>query len=146
MNQKISYIRCLIHFGKVDHAFHSKEKNFIRKVSHRLGLDDATIEKELTREHIKKPELPEDQLQRYSLLNDLLHLMTDDRMVHEKEVEMFKAIAIEFGFEEELIEVMMENIKKHTLHTHPGNKIQHLISKELDTILSKNYSYEIYYK
>lgn len=47
MESKINYIRNLVYLGLVDNEFHEKEKEFIRNVGARLGLNTYEIENEI---------------------------------------------------------------------------------------------------
>ena len=73
MENEINHIRNLVYFGNSDNDFDEKEKEFIRDVGKRLGLDKATVENEINNKNNAVPPLPANEVLRYILLDDILN-------------------------------------------------------------------------
>ena len=71
MDGKLEYIKCLVYFGYVDNDLHELEKEFIRNVGKRIGVDAKLIEQELNEKRKEEPKLPNSELMRFILLDDL---------------------------------------------------------------------------
>jgi len=144
MDSKINHIRNLVYLGQVDNYFHEKEKEFVRKVGERLGLDQNEIEKELNSTIDERPSLPTEEILRFILIDDLINLMAADGKIKDEEIDALKKTAQELGFESDMIISISEKIKKHVMDGFAENATQVLIKNELFKSTIKNYYHEKY--
>jgi uncharacterized tellurite resistance protein B-like protein len=144
MDSKINHIRNLVYLGQADSDFHEKEKEFVKKVGERLGINQNEIEKELNSKIDQRPPLPTEEILRFILLDDLMNLMASDGKIMYKEIDVCKKIATELGFEPEMIIIISEKIKNHLTDGFTENATQALIKNELFKSTTKNYYHEKY--
>lgn len=144
MNDKLNHLRNLIYLGKADHHFDSDEKKFIFRIADRLGVGRNEIEAEMNSlsTDSERPALPTGEIQRFILLDDLLNLMAADRKIREEEVALCKTIAREMGFDDGIVNVIVNKIEKHLDEGFSENKTALLIKNELFKNTAKNYHHE----
>ncbi|NOY50251.1 MAG: hypothetical protein GXO88_06800 [Chlorobi bacterium] len=103
MNSKITHIKNLVHFAYVDKEFHEKEKEFIKKVGARLGLDESTVDNQIQQNISTTPLLPTNEILRFILLDDIFNLIVIDNVITDEEITECKKVAKEFGFEDDMV-------------------------------------------
>lgn len=144
MDNKINHIRNLVYLGQADHEFHVKEKDFIKKVGERLGLSKYEIDTELCSKIVERPPLPTDEVLRFILLDDLLNLMASDGKINDEEIDVCKKLAMELGFQSDMVISISEKIKKHLVEGFAENSTEILIKNELFKSTTKNNYHEKY--
>ncbi len=144
MDNKINHIRNLVYFGHTDNNFDEKEKEFIRNVGHRLGIDKETTENEVNIKSDVAPPLPTNEVLRYILLDDILNLCIVDNVIKDEEIAECKRIARLFGFNEEVIDSIISILKKHLESGFEENNSSILLEKEFFKLTADNYSYGKY--
>jgi len=144
MNSKINYIRSLVYLGKIDRDFHEKEKQFVRSVGTRLGLEPSSVEEELIKSIDERHPLPVEEILRFMLLDDLLNLIALDGKLLEEEIVAVQHIAEELGFSGDVVAVVSSKIKAHLAEGFGENATQDLIKDELYKSISKNFFHEKY--
>ncbi|MDW8273805.1 MAG: TerB family tellurite resistance protein [Chitinophagales bacterium] len=130
MEDKLNYIRCLVHMAYANGALHESEKAYVLSVARKLGLEEETAKKELSSS--VPYQLPEDPVLRYQLLHDLLQTMAADKDIDQNELSYLTNVTKQLGYEEELMHCLVEQSKSNIwergfvpdFHQHfPFNKI-----------------------
>lgn len=145
MDSKINHIRNLIYFGQVDQSFHEKEKEFIRRIGERMGIDSQIIDEEMKAVVNEAPPIPGDAILRFILIDDVLNLMASDEEINEIEIAACKKMAENLGFDSEIISVIADKLIKHSNEGFIQNQVQVLIKDELFRLTAKNKYHEKYY-
>lgn len=140
MNSKITHIKNLIHFAYVDNHLHEKEKEYIHKVGNRLGLDQQVIEEELKNPPEEAPSLPTNEVLRFMLLDDIFNVIAVDHVLTDEEISECKRVAKHFGFEEEVINSLLDELKKHLDEGFMENRTSLFIKNQLYQLTSNNYT------
>ena len=143
MDDKLLYLQNLVHLAQADQELHPREKDCILEVAKRLGIETQTALR-LMNEPLETPPLPSDPLVRYSLLNDLFNLAACDGVVRDEEVTDCKNIATSLGFEAEVVDHLVESLRKHLSHGYHKNAMKAFISDTLHAETVKNFSHDKY--
>ncbi len=144
MDPKIAYLRNLIYLGRSDADFQEGEKAFIRKVGERLGLTSDTVEHELSAHLEEKPPIPSDEVLRFILLDDLIHLSTVDRQIREEEMAICEQFAVEMGYNPRVIQDIFQKIRAHLEGGFIENQVTRVIKEELFRLSNQNFLHEKY--
>ncbi len=144
MDAKVNYLRNLVYLGQADDEFHDSEMDFVRSVGERLGLSPDVVERELSASISTPPPLPEDEVLRFVLLDDLINLVIADREIRQEEIETCKQFAITLGFDPAVIHGILEKIRTHLERGFMENQTQLLIREELFRLANKNFLHEKY--
>ncbi len=144
MERKVEYIRVLIYLGRADAEFHEKEKEYIRKVGFRLGLNDEDLDKELSATTAEAFALPQEEVLRFTLLDDLINLMISDGKITEEEIKICEKIANELGFHTDAVGSIINSVKKYLIAGSVENEIHLFVKNELFKLAAKNYYHEKY--
>ena len=113
MNTKINHIKNLIHFAYADGHLHDKELEMIKKVGTRLGLTESEIQQEIENRSDVAPPLPVNEVLRYILFEDILHIIIADAEVADAEIAECKRVAEKIGFETEMVVGLISKMKEH---------------------------------
>ena len=141
--RNLNHLRNLIHFANIDGEFHSLEKEFIKSVGKRLGLDEITIEAELSELRSEQSPLPENEIRKFVLLDDIMNLMAADGVIQDSELMKCKDYAVQFGFDPAMIDGIAQKIREH-LGSENVNAPHLLIKNELFKLTNKNPENEKY--
>ena len=125
------HLQNLVYFASVDKEFVIEEKNFIRQVGMRFGLDDEEISIIVDSKPISEPKIPESEVERYILFDDVLNLITIDRKVTEDEVFAARKLAIQLGFNSEIANDILNKLKRHIELDFDSNQISHSIKNSV---------------
>ncbi|MEN8251545.1 MAG: hypothetical protein ABFS32_21655 [Bacteroidota bacterium] len=132
LDQKQTHILTLLMLAEVDGRDHENERLFINSVARRLGMTEADVE-----DIDKHPErltfsLPTSEVDRMTVLYDLLFLMKIDGDVAEEEVELVRELGMRLGFRigmiNEFIQVMADSIGKEV----PANALLDIVRKYMN--------------
>lgn len=144
MDEKLTYLKNLVHLAQADKELHPREKACILEVARRLDIDPSLAE-QLMNEPLDPPPLPFDPLVKYSLLSDLLNLAACDGVIREEELEDCRKIATSLDFDPSIIDHLAETLRRHLEHGYHKNAIKALISDNLHAETLKNHSYDKYH-
>ena len=131
MNTKINHIKNLIHFAYADGHLHDKELDFIKKVGTRLGLEEVVIEKEIENRSNLTPPLPENEVLRFILFDDILNTIIADSKITQEEIKECKRVAEHMGFETAMVDAMIDKIKNHIENGFIKNSPSQFVKSEL---------------
>ena len=140
MDTKINHIKNLVHFAYVDNHLHENEKAFIIKVGERLGLEKSIVDAEISNYSASTPQLPSNEILRFMLLDDILNLILADNNISEEEIKGCQKVATEFGFDIEIINSLVDKLKKHVENGFIENQASHFIKNELFNLTTKNFT------
>lgn len=140
MDTKINHIKNLVHFAFVDNNLHDNEKAFIIKVGERLGLEKSIVDYEINNKSTSAPQLPSNEILRFMLLDDILNLILADNEISEEEIKECQKVATEFGFDIEIINSLVDKLKKHIENGFIENQTSHFIKNELFNLTTKNFT------
>lgn len=114
--EKLSILSEMIAFARVDHTLKQSEYEFLLKVAHNLGVDQATFEGLLKQ---KSPKVPlKTQAERIVQFHRLLLLMNVDQEQHKKEINTLYNIGLKMGLPPVAIGQVLE-----VMHKYPDNVV-----------------------
>ena len=138
MKTKIIHIKNLIHFALADGYLHDKELELIKAVGRRMGLENSEIEKEIQDKSSLAPPLPENEVLRFMLFEDLLQIILADLKITNEEITECKRVAKEMGFEEEMVDALINKMQEHVKNGFIKNtKVEFLESEMYNLTLNK---------
>lgn len=145
MEKRKNHIQLLIHFAKVDNHFDERERQFIRQVGKRIELKDEEIETIMNSQINDKPPIPESEVQRYIIIDDLLNLVAIDKKITPEEENEVKSVAEEFGFPSSMVDEIIEKLKRHIELGFDTNQISHSVKNSVFSLNNKatNDKYDI---
>jgi|GEM_PF-1405387 len=138
--RRIIHLRHLVHFALVDDTIHSYEKDFIYDVGIRLGFNREEIEDILLSPSLTAPPVPDNEVLRYILMEDLLTLFMADNILAEIEILSAKKIAAKLGFDTDVVDILLQKLTSHTELGFQKNNISPIIRNTLHPIIFKNSS------
>lgn len=103
-----AYLQVLIRIAKADGFLDSAEEAFIQEVAHRRGIQAPDISSVLAPGEATVPENP---LERFALLDDMMRLAAVDGHLDDAEHRMISELAVKLGFEEGLVTSMLDSLK-----------------------------------
>ena len=138
MKNKIIHIKNLIHFALADGHLHDKELELIRAVGRRMGLENSEIEKEILDKSSLVPPLPENEVLRFMLFEDLLQIILADLKITNEEIRECKRVAKEMGFEEKMVDNLINKMQEHLTNGFIKNtKVEFLESEMYNLTINK---------
>lgn len=132
LNQKQTHILTLLMLAEADGRDHENERLFINSVSRRLGMTEADVE------YINKhPErftfsLPNSEVDRMTVLYDLLFLMKIDGDVADEEIEMVRELGTRLGFRIGMVNEFIQTIADSLGKEVPENALLDIIRKYMN--------------
>jgi hypothetical protein len=111
--EKRILIALLTNMMIADGRIHDNEQDFLNKKGSKLALSRIETKRIMTDTMLGKykPELPEDTMNRYSILIDIVIMMFVDNEIHDKEIKLCRSLSPNLGFSEELIPHIIKIIK-----------------------------------
>ena len=138
MKNKIIHIKNLIHFALADGHLHNKELVLIKAVGRRIGLENSEIEKEILDISSLAPPLPENEVLRFILFEDLLQIILADLKITNEEIRECKRVAKEMGFEEKMVDNLIGKMQEHLKNGFIKNtKVEFLESEMYNLTINK---------
>ena len=138
MKNKIIHIKNLIHFALADGHLHDKELELIKAVGRRMGLENSEIEKEILNKSSLVPPLPENEVLRFMLFEDLLQIILADLKITNEEIRECKRVAKEMGFEEKMVDNLINKMQEHLTNGFIKNtKVDFLESEMYNLTINK---------
>ena len=132
LDQKQTHILTLLMMAEADGRDHDNEVRFINNVAGRLGMSESDVQ-----EIDKHPErltfsLPETEVDRMTMLYDLLFLMKIDGDVAEEEKELVRELGVRLGFRISMIEEFIQTMSKYIGQVVPPNAMLDIIRKYMN--------------
>ena len=103
-----AYLRALLQLARADGSLDLEEKQFISAVAERRGLGEVDFE---SMENAEVQDIPENPLERFALLDDMMRLAAVDGHLDDGEQRMISELATKLGFEEGLVSSMLDSLK-----------------------------------
>ena len=135
-NQK-QHLENLVYFAWVDKDFDQKEKDYIMKVGLRLGLEANEVKKIIETPPISNFVLPDSEVLRYILFDDILNIICADKKITDEENNETIRIAKELGFDTSIADNLLTNLKKHIELGFDENFISNSL-KQVSFLLTNN--------
>jgi uncharacterized tellurite resistance protein B-like protein len=128
LDQKQTHILTLLMMAEADNRDHPNEIKFINNVAGRLGMDAADVQ-----EIDKHPErltfsLPDTEVDRMTMLYDLMFLMKIDGDVAEEEKDLVRELGVRLGFQISMIEEFIQTMSQYIGKEVPGNALLDIIA------------------
>jgi uncharacterized tellurite resistance protein B-like protein len=144
MNNPEKHLETLVHFARVDGKFNDEEKTFLRHIGKRLQLPDATIAEVLDAEASKVYNLPDNEVLRYILFDDILNLLVSDRLIDPVEIEEVRKLAVLLGFEASMADEILTSLERFLANGLNNLEISHEIKNSIFSITNKMMPHEKY--
>lgn len=110
-----SHMKNLIEMAAADGQFHDAEKELLKQIARKNGITESQLSDIQKHPEKVKFEVPQDSLQKFRQLYDLVNMMGVDNHIHSDEQDLANLFAIKFGYKREiareLIDVIRQNIK-----------------------------------
>ena len=132
LDQKQTHILTLLMMAEADGRDHENEIRFIINVAGRLGMSNSDVE-----EIDKHPErltftFPNTEVDRMSMLYDLLFLMKIDGDVAEEEKDLVRELGVRLGLRISMIEEFIQIISKYIGREVPDDALLDIIRKYMN--------------
>ena len=132
LNQKQTHILTLLMLAEADNSDHENEVRFINNVAGRIGLSESDV-----KEIDQHPErltfsLPESEVDRMTVLYDLMFLMKIDGSVVEEERELIRELGLRLGFRIDMVEEFILTMAKYIGVAVPPNELLDIIKKYMN--------------
>lgn len=112
-----SHIKNLIEIAAADDTFAPEEQQLLSTIASRNGISEKQLRQIKTDPGKISFEVPQDSVEKFGQLYDLVHMMSIDKNVHTQEMKLCELFAIKFGYAKEsvceLIESIHTNIEHH---------------------------------
>jgi len=110
--QALAYVKNLIELAAADNIFHQKEIQFIQKVGQQKGLKEREIEKMIDGYTPSEMSIPEDKVECFDMLYDLVQLMAVDGEIADSEHKICQDIALKMGFSDIIVSLLVSKIEQ----------------------------------
>ena len=145
MKNKIIHIKNLIHFALADGHLDDKELELIKAVGRRMGLENSDIETEIQDKSSLAPPLPENEVLRFMLFEDLLKIILADLKITNEEIRECKRVAKEMGFEEKMVDNLIGKMQEHLKNGFIQNTKVEFLESEMYNLTINKIDNEKYY-
>ncbi|UII30647.1 TerB family tellurite resistance protein [Fulvivirga ulvae] len=108
-----SHMKNLIEMAAADGNFDEVEYQLLQRIAKRNGISNGQLKSIRNNPDTVAFEVPEDKLERFSQLYDLVHMMIIDNEVHNEEKKLCNLFAIKFGYPRERIEEIISTIQSN---------------------------------
>lgn len=144
MEKREKHIQNLIYFAMSDKDFDVSEKDFIRQVGNRLGLSDEKLNSLIESAKGASLELPNNEVQRYILFDDILNLIAADKKITDAEEQEAMKLASVLGFPENMVHGVLLKIKRHIEQGYNANQLSNSIKNSVFTLTYNKASHDKY--
>lgn len=107
---KLSHFRNLVYMAAMDERIADDELDYLEVIGKRLGLSDEQIQEYLSNPGQLRFKTPESKDAKFNQLWDLIRVMIADQEVHEEELEFCHMVGELLGFDEEKIDIIVQDI------------------------------------
>ena len=129
---KRSILATLMKLSTVDQKITDQEFLFIKDISKRIGIQESELEGIIQEYDELSLQIPKDEEDRMSILYYLLFLMKIDGDANLEEQKLIKQIGFKLGFRTQMLENMIDIIKKYEKNPVPQNSLLDSIKKFLN--------------
>lgn len=141
MEQRKKHLQTLVYFASVDKDFRTEEKDFIKQVGLRFNLNEEEINIIIDSKVTTEPTIPDLEVERYVLFDDLLNLIAVDKKITADEEKALRKIATKFGFTEQIADDILKKLKRHIELGFDSNQISHSIKNSVFSLINNINSY-----
>lgn len=108
-----SHMKNLIEVAAADGNFDEVEYQLLQRIAKRNGISGGQLKSIRNNPDTVAFEVPEDKLEKFSQLYDLVHMMIIDNEVHSEEKKLCNLFAIKFGYPRERVEEIISTIQSN---------------------------------
>ncbi len=106
-----SHMKNLIEIAAADGNFDQVEYDLLLKIAKRNGISSSKLKAIKNDNSNIEFEVPVDQLEKFTQMYDLVHMMIIDNEIHSEEMKLCNLFAIKFGYEKSKIDELISTIK-----------------------------------
>ena len=121
----------LVQVSKTDGKIQQQELELLHKEGKKFGLTDPEIDKLIHSEKTHNYHPPYSLDDKFEQLYNVAEMILADDMVKESEKKMFKRFAIEAGFSDKAIEILLELLLEGVRKGEDEEKLLHQFKKKL---------------
>ena len=108
-----SHMKNLIEIAAADGNLAGEEQRLLEYAAYRNNISSLQL-KEIQADVSKIPfDVPSNELDKFTQLYDLVHMMTIDKDIHGEEMRLCEIFAIKFGYRKEVVRQMIEMIRQN---------------------------------
>ena len=108
-----SHMKNLIEIAAADGNLAGEEQRLLEYAAYRNNISSLQL-KEIQADVSKIPfDVPSNELDKFTQLYDLVHMMTVDKDIHGEEMRLCEIFAIKFGYRKEVVRQMIEMIRQN---------------------------------
>lgn len=108
-----SHMKNLIEIAAADGNLAGEEQRLLEYAAYRNNISALQL-KEIQADVSKIPfDVPSNELDKFTQLYDLVHMMTIDKDIHGEEMRLCEIFAIKFGYRKEVVRQMIEMIRQN---------------------------------
>lgn len=126
-----SHMKNLIEMAASDGNFDEVEFDLLKKIAKRNNISESQLKAIRNDTSSITFEIPEDKIEKFNQLYDLVHMMIVDEAVHQEEMKLCNLFAIKFGYNkdkvDELIGTIQNNIKNGNNHIEAMKRVNILL-------------------
>ena len=108
---KKNHLQNLVALARADGYFHEDEKKFLFDIGLKYKLKPQQVQQIIDSEETSEPIIPDTADKKIALLYDTVGMMLADGVIDKREMEFCRDIFKRFGFNEDLIHVMVKTWK-----------------------------------
>jgi len=101
-----SHMRNLIEIAAADGQFAGEEQRLLQYAALRNNISEAELSKIQADASSVRFHVPRNEVDKFTQLYDLVHMMTIDQQIHDEELRLCEIFAIKFGYRKEGVREM----------------------------------------
>ena len=105
-----SHMKNLIEMAAADGSLDDIEYRFLQDLAKKNGISNSQLKAIRDSPDSVPFEVPDDKLERFAQLYDLVHMMVIDKQVHREEQKLCNLFAIKFGYPRERVDEIISTI------------------------------------
>ncbi len=106
-----SHMKNLIEIAAADGNFDQVEYDLLLKIAKRNGISASKLKAIKNDNSRIEFEVPIDQLEKFTQMYDLVHMMIIDNEIHSEEMKLCNLFAIKFGYQKSKVDELISTIK-----------------------------------
>lgn len=106
-----SHMKNLIEIAAADGNFDQVEYDLLLKIAKRNGISASKLKAIKNDSSRIEFEVPIDQLEKFTQMYDLVHMMIIDNEIHSEEMKLCNLFAIKFGYQKSKVDELISTIK-----------------------------------
>lgn len=108
-----SHMRNLIEMAAADGSLGEEEQRLLEYAALRNNISKTQLNEIKADTSKVRFEVPGNELEKFTQLYDLVHMMSVDQNIHSEELRLCEIFAIKFGYRKEVVRDMIDLIRKN---------------------------------